>query len=114
MKISLLFLLCLSVAAKAAPFLVCDPYAPQTETGLNVTTFVISGLSAQSVSSPALVDANGQSLHFDLASIPLTNGTKYHISVTAVNGYEGVSDPATLDFTKGVPIPPGNLRISPL
>ena len=105
----------LAVSAKAAPFLVCDPYAVNTEAGLNVTQFVINGLATTGITVPATVAADGtQYLHYDLALAVLTNGTKYTLSVNAVNGYGGVSDPSTLIFTKGVPAPPSNLRISPI
>jgi len=108
-------LLLLGAKAFAAPFLVCDPYAVNTEAGLNVTQFVINGLATTGITVPATVAADGtQYLHYDLALAVLTNGTKYMISVNAVNGYGGISDPSTLSFTKGVPAPPSNLRINPI
>lgn len=112
---TLAVLLLLAARAFAAPFLICDPYAVNTEAGLNVGTFIINGLTMNAITSPALINSDGtQSLHYDLGTAPLTNGTKYTISVQAVNGYGGVSDPSSLVFTKGVPAPPGNLRISPI
>ena len=99
----------------AAPFLVCDPYTANTEAGLNVATFIINGITTAAITSPAVINQDGsQVLHYDLGTAPLTNGTKYTITVNAVNGYGGVSDPSTLIFTKGVPAPPSNLRISPI
>ena len=116
MKTLFVFLLVLIVRnLSAAPFLVCDPYAANTEAGLNVATFIINGLGTTAISSPAVINSDGsQVLHYDLGTALLVNGTKYTISVNAVNGYGGVSDPATLIFTKGVPAPPSNLRISPI
>src|SRR5262245_18891921 len=103
------------ISASAAPFLTCDPYPIQTEAGLNVGQFVISGLAATNLTVPATINPDGtQFLHYDLALSVLTNGTKYSISVVAVNGYGGISDPSTLLFTKGVPAPPSSLRISPI
>jgi len=96
----------------ASPFLVCDPYVANAEVGLNVVQFNISGLSANVINTAATINGDGtQSLHYDLALTPLANG-KYTISVTATNGYGLTGDPATLVFTRGVPGPPSNLRIS--
>ena len=113
MKIALLFLLVLCALARGAPYLVCDPYPANTEGGLNVGVFVINGLSANAITSNAVIASDGsQSLHYDLGQTALTNGTQYTISVYAVNDYGIAGNPATLVFTKGVPAPPGNLRIS--
>ena len=115
-NILLAVLFCLNAAPLlAAPFLVCDQYPFETETGLNVASFTISGLPGAAVTVPATIDptSKGAYLHYDLASVTLVNGTVYTITAFATNTY-GLSGPsATVVFTRGVPAAPGNLRISP-
>lgn len=109
-----LFFLFFAATALATPFLVCDPYPANTEAGLNVGSFVINGLSTNAITTAATIKSDGtQVLDYDLGTVPLTNGTKYTISVYAVNNYGAAGDPATVVFTKGIPAPPGNLRLSP-
>ena len=109
---SLLFLLCLTLAAKAAPFLVCDPYPVQADTSLNPVSFVITGIGANPVQSQAFTLADGTIiLHYDLGTLP--NG-KYTVAVEAVNVFGTASNPsAPFSFGKGSPNPPSNIRISP-
>jgi hypothetical protein len=97
--------------ASAAPFLVCDPYAVQAETGLNVVSFIVTGLSANPLTVQATINTDGsQYLHYDLGSLPKQ---QYTVTASAVNGYGGVSSPtAPFVFTLGVPITPSNLRLS--
>ena len=110
---TIIFLLLVSGLAQASPFLVCDPYAPQTEVGLKVVSFTISGLSASPITIVALVASDGsQSLRYDLGLAGLVKGTRYTASVIATNGYGLSSPPSTVSFTLGVPAPPPNLRIS--
>jgi|SRR6516162_881407 hypothetical protein len=108
-------LLLLSGIDKAAPFLVCDQYPFQTESGLNVASFVIGGLPGSPIAVPATVDptSNGQYLHYDLANINLSNGTSYTITAFAVNVYGSSGPASTVVFTKGVPASPSHLTISP-
>jgi hypothetical protein len=99
--------------ARAAPFLVSDPYVPQSDPNLNPTQFVIQGLSASSVTINATtLSAGNIVLEYDLASLP--NGT-YHVTAAAVNIFGGESPFSSppFDFTRGVPGTPTGLRISP-
>jgi len=113
MKTLFLILLSLANVAFASPFLVCDPVPAVTgQQSLNVVSYVVTGLTANPISTPAQVNADGsQQLHYDLATTP--NGS-YTVTANAVNGLglEGpASDPFT--FTVGLPIKPMGLRISP-
>jgi hypothetical protein len=114
MRTSLLLglLLALSVSVRAAPFLVCDPYAVQTDTNLIPVSFNLTGIAAQPISVPVTTNADGtKALHYDLAN--LGNGT-YTVTAAAVNVFGGTSPAGTpFTFTKGVPATPTNLRISP-
>jgi hypothetical protein len=76
----------------ASPFLVCDPYAQQSESGLNVVSFVLTGLAANPVTTPATVNATdgSQYLHYDLSGLAKQS---YTVTASAVNGYGGVSNP---------------------
>jgi hypothetical protein len=109
---TLLTFLFLAGHAVAAPFLVCDPVAAQTQQNLNVVSYVIMGLSSNPITSQAIINADGsQQLHYDLATI--ANGS-YTVTAAAINGLglEGpASDPFT--FTVGLPAKPTGLRISP-
>jgi len=110
------FLLAASVlTAKAAPFLVCDEYPFNKETGLNVASFTIGGLPGGSITVPATVDATseGQYLHYDLGNLTFVTGTSYTVTAYATNVYGLAGPPASLVFTRGVPAAPGNLRIAP-
>jgi hypothetical protein len=111
-KTCLWFLLTLAISAKAAPFLVCDPYAVQTDPNLIPVSFNLTGVAAQPVSVPVTTNADGtKQLHYDLAN--LGNGT-YTVTAAAVNVFGGTSPAGTpFTFTKGVPATPTNLRISP-
>jgi hypothetical protein len=98
---------------RAAPFLVSDPYVPQSDPNLNPTQFVIQGLSGSPVTINATTLSGGNIvLEYDLAT--LGNGT-YHVTAAAVNIFGGQSPFSSppFDFTKGVPGTPSNLRISP-
>ena len=109
---SLLLLILLAVAAHAAPFLVCDPYPVQSDPNLNPVSFVITGIGANPISSQAFTQADGSViLHYDLAT--LSNG-RYTVTVDAVNVFGGDSGPSSpFAFSKGSPMVPSNLRISP-
>jgi len=112
MKRMLLLLLGLASCADAAPFLVCDSYPTNADMGLNVTTFVVTGVSAGPINVQATINADGtQFLHFDVGS--LQNGT-YTVTAAAINGYLKES-PASVPFTFtiGVPATPTGLRLSP-
>lgn len=96
-----------------APFLVSDPYVPQSDPNLNPTMFVIHGLGASDITINATTLSGGNLvLEYDLATLP--NGT-YHVTAAAVNVFGGESpfSAPPFDFTKGVPGAPTNLRISP-
>jgi hypothetical protein len=98
---------------RAAPFLVSDPYVPQSDPNLNPTQFIIQGLSASPVTITATTLSGGNIvLEYDLAT--LGNGT-YHVQAAALNIFGGQSPFSSppFDFTKGVPGTPSNLRISP-
>src|SRR5215510_7644974 len=109
---TLLFVLLLGCRLAAAPFLVCDPYPPNADMGLNVTTFVVTGIAANPINVQATINPDGsQFLHFDVG--PLQNGT-YTVTASAVNGYLKES-PASVPFTFtiGVPATPTGIRLSP-
>jgi hypothetical protein len=87
----------------ASPFLVCDPYALQSETGLNVVSFIITGLGVNPVTTPATINTGdgSQYLHYDLGGLPKQS---YTVTTVAVNGYGGVSNPtAPFRFHVGRP-----------
>ena len=111
MRILLLILLS-TVMAHAAPFLVCDPYPPNADMGLNVTTFVVTGITANPINVQATINPDGtQFLHYDVGS--LQNGT-YTVTAAAVNGYLKESPAsAPFTFTIGVPATPTGIRLSP-
>jgi hypothetical protein len=71
---------------------VCDPYAAQSETGLNVVSFVLTGLAANPITTPATINTTdgSQYLHYDLGSLPKAT---YTVTASAQNGYGGVSSP---------------------
>ena len=104
--------LLLPVIASASPFLVCDPYPAGQDQFVTPASFVLKGLSANPISTGVQTNPDGTiQLHYDLAT--LGNGT-YTVIVDAVNVLGGVSpDSLPFTFTKGVPAPPGNLRIVP-
>jgi hypothetical protein len=114
MKRALLFLfLALAGVANAAPYLVSDPYVPQSDPNLNPVQFIIHGLQASDITVNATTLSGGNLvLEYDLATLP--NGT-YHVTAAAVNIFGGESPFSTppFDFTKGVPSTPTNLRIVP-
>jgi hypothetical protein len=112
MKLLCLGLLLMASRVCAAPFLVCDTNPLNTDSSLNVATYVITGLGTSPISVNASTDAaGGQFLHYDLGTLP--NG-KYTVTAAAVNAL-GTSSPqsAPLVFTKGAPATPQNLRLSP-
>ena len=112
-KIFLIFWILLVQAVHGAPYLISDPYVPQSDPNLNPTQFVIQGLSANPVTINATTLSGGNIvLEYDLAT--LSNGT-YHVTAAAVNIFGGESPFSSppFDFTKGVPGTPTNLRISP-
>jgi len=112
MKLATLLFVLLVKGGCAAPFLVCDPYPTNADMGLNVTTFVVTGISAGPINVQATINPDGtQFLHYDVG--PLSNGT-YTVTASAVNGYlkeSQASSPFT--FTIGVPATPTGLRLSP-
>jgi hypothetical protein len=109
---TLLLSLALVGIVRAAPFLVCDPYPPNADMGLNITTFIVTGISASSINVQATINADGsQFLHYDVG--PLQNGT-YTVTAAAVNGYLKESPPSSpFTFTIGVPATPTGIRLSP-
>jgi len=113
MKKVLVSLWFLASVAYSAPYLVSDPYIPQSDPGLNPIQFVIHGLQANDITVNATTLSGGNLvLEYDLATLP--NGT-YHVTAAAVNIFGGespFSDPP-FAFTKGVPGTPTGLRISP-
>lgn len=112
MKIFIVLLLLIQ-GAIAAPYLVSDPYVPQSDPNLNPTQFIIHGLTATDVTINATTLSGGNLiLEYDLATLP--NGT-YHVTAAAVNIFGGASPFSNppFDFTKGVPGVPSNLHISP-
>jgi hypothetical protein len=108
----LLLLLASSVSTQAAPFLVCDPYAVQTDPNLIPVSFDLSGVAAQPISVPVTTNADGTKiLHYDLGA--LSHGT-YTVTASAVNIFGGISPAsAPFTFTDGLPATPTGLRISP-
>lgn len=114
MRLVFLFLLFVIGKVLGAPYLVCDPYIQQADPNLNPTSFVINGIGGNPITINATTLSNGTIiLQYDLAALP--NGT-YHVSAAAVNIFGGESPFSSppFDFTKGVPSPPTNLRISPI
>jgi hypothetical protein len=109
----LVLLLGLANAAKAEPFLVCDPYPfDSSSPWLNPSSFIIAGLTASPISVPAQINADGSAqLHYDLIDAPFGS---YTVTVTAVNTSGGISSPSSpFTFILGNPIPPSNLHLSP-
>ena len=96
----------------ASPFLTADPYPAGLSSATMPINFILKGLSANPITTPATVNPDGTiQLHYDLSS--LGNGT-YTIIADAVNVFGGVSpDSAPFTFTVGVPATPTNLRIVP-
>ena len=117
MRKILVFILLLvgTLSANAAPFLTCDPFPANADTGLNVVSFVIT-FTAPTGMNPVTVQAQigtggAQYMFYDLA--PLANAS-YTVTAAAVNGFaqEGPqSDPFT--FAKGVPAKLTGLKIVP-
>lgn len=111
MRATVLFLL-LVIRVMASPFLVCDPYPAGLSQAVMPVSFILKGLSANPISTPATINQDGTiQLHYDLGS--LSNGT-YTVIADAVNVFGGVSpDSGPFVFTNGVPAAPSNLRIVP-
>lgn len=110
---TLLVLLALANTAWAAPFLVSDPYVVASDPNLNPVQFVIHGIGTADITINATTLSNGNLvLEYDLATLP--NG-QYSVDAAAVNVFGGESPFSSppFAFTKGVPAPPSNLRISP-
>jgi len=108
-----LLLVITTISLKAAPFLVSDPYLPQSDPNLNPVQFVIAGLSTNPITINATTLTGGNLvLEYDLATLP--NGT-YHVTAAAVNIFGGESPFSSppFDFTKGAPATPTGLRIVP-
>jgi len=113
MKTILLILLALANVAWGAPYLVSDPYVQQSDPNLNPVQFVIHGLATTDITIQATQLSNGTIiLQYDLATLP--NG-QYSVTAAAINifGGESAFSAPAFPFTKGMPAPPGNLRISP-
>jgi hypothetical protein len=110
-KFFCLGLLVLASRVCASPFLVCDPYPFNANLSLNPTAFIITGLGANPIQTPATALSGGVYLHYDLAGLSFGN---YTVTASAVNQFGGVSVPsAPFIFTLGAPAPPINLRIVP-
>jgi len=107
-----IFLLGAASLVRGAPFLVSDPYVLNSDPNLNPTAFVIHGIGGTDITINATTLSNGNLvLEYDLQTLP--NG-QYSVSAAAVNVFGGESpfSAPPFAFTKGVPAPPGNLRIS--
>jgi len=101
-----------ALRALAGPFLVSDPYVLANDPNLNPVSFIIHGLGASDITITATTLSNGNIvLEYDLATLP--NG-QYSVDAAAVNVFEGESPFSSppFAFTRGVPGPPMNLRIS--
>lgn len=98
--------------ASASPFLICDAVPANPNQGLNIVSYVVTGLSANALTVPAQINADGsQQLHYDVGT--LANGS-YTVAASAVNGFgkEGPSS-SPFTFTVGLPGTPTGLRLSP-
>lgn len=111
-----LFLLLLSVGtAFAAPFLTCNPYPANADSGQNIVSFVITFTSPTGlnpVTVQAQVGAGGaQYLYYDLSTL---GNSSYTVTAAAVNGY-ALESPQSSPFTfaKGIPSAPSGLTIVP-
>jgi hypothetical protein len=107
-----IFWLGLAQVTLATPFLVSDPYPAGQDLSVTPVNFVLVGLAAQPINSPALVNADGSvQLSYDLSALVKGN---YTVTATAVNNTGG-SSPASapFSFTSGAPASPQNLRIVP-
>lgn len=96
----------------ASPFLVSDSYPAGLSQALMPVNFILSGLSANPITTAAFTNPDGTiELHYDLST--LGNGT-YTVTAAAVNVFGG-SSPASapFTFTRGTPSTPTNLRIAP-
>jgi len=96
----------------AAPFLVCDAVPSNANQGLNVVSYLISGVSASPITVAAQINADGsQQLHYDVGGLP--NGS-YTVMAAAINGF-GKQGPESspFTFTVGLPGAPTGLRLSP-
>lgn len=111
--LTLVFLIVTAILALADPFLSADPYTPAADPNLNPVSFIVTGLSAQPITSTAYIQpSTGQIwLMYDLATLP--NGTYNGVTAEAVNVFGGVSPASNppFSFTKGVPGTPSNLQI---
>ena len=81
--------------AYASPFLVCDPIQAGADQFTKPASYILTGLGANPISTPATVNADGSvQLHYDLVN--LQNGT-YTVTAAAVSAVGGVS-PASSPF----------------
>lgn len=103
-------LICGSALAKAGPFLCSGPIATGSAT-LTPVSYVITGLGASPITTPALVTGANAALHYDLGA--LTPGS-YTVTVVAVNA-GGLPGPASGPFTFSTvtPAAPTSLSVSP-
>ena len=92
--------------------LVCDAYPAGLDQFLKPVSFLVKGLSANAISTPATQNPDGTlQLHYDLSQ--LGHGS-YTVVVDAVNVLGGVSpDSLPFQFVSGVPGAPTNIRITP-
>ena len=99
-------------AVLGAPFLVCDPYPTGLDQATMPVSFIIKGLSANAILTPATQSPDGTlQLHYDLSQ--LGHGS-YTVVVDAVSVLGGVSpDSLPFQFVSGVPGAPTNIRIIP-
>lgn len=110
---TLLLLLLSTIGAHAAPFLEADAVSPSADPSLNPVSYIITGLSTSSISTPAVQNSDGTlQLKYDLST--LADG-QYTVTAIAVNIFGVPSNQSSppLTFTKGAPGTPTNLRISP-
>jgi hypothetical protein len=112
MRIIILLLL-LGTKLYGAPFLICDAYPANADSGLNVTTFVVTGLAADPINVQATINPDGtQYLHYDVGN--LGNGN-YTVTAAAINGYLMESAPSLpFTFSVGAPGSPQSLQLSPI
>lgn len=110
--INIMLIVGAALSAWAAPFLISDPYVLSTDPNMNPVNFIIHGIGGTDITITATTLTNSNIvLEYDLATLP--NG-QYSVTAAAVNVFGGESPFSTppFPFTKGVPAPPSNLRIS--
>jgi hypothetical protein len=90
----------------AAPFLVCDYYAPAT---VQPTYFTVQFDGGAIINSIPQSDANGARLHYDVSAL---TKAAHSVLVAACND-GGCSVTVPFSFTLAVPGAPGGLKLNP-